>query len=616
MLFAICYWLFAEGMSDLDLIKQKLDIVQFISEYVPLKKAGRNFTGLCPFHSEKTPSFVVSPDRQIWHCFGACQTGGDIAGFLMRIENLEFPEALRTLAKRAGVALKTYESTETSRLRDKILEINHLAAEYYHYILTSHLVGEPAREYLTDRQISEGSLKLFKIGYAPRAWDSLIKYLTKKGYTTPDLNIAGLVSLSDKGHAFDRFRGRVIFTLFDHRDNVVGFAGRLLDPEAKEAKYINTAETPVYTKGNVLYGLNVTREAIKAAGSAVVVEGEIDAIQSFQAGIKNVVAIKGSALTEGQVSLLKRYTENIILSLDADFAGDSAARRGIETADKAGLSIKVVRLLYGKDPDDCVKKDPGLWQKSVDSAVPFYDFIIDSALSRFDKTTADGKGKIVSAAAKYLVAVENMIVKDHYVKRLSALLAISEEAINAEMEREARKASLGTGPETVAASPDMVGTSRAQSVEEYLLALLLQCCCPWDHVVLIKKRLLPADFASPARGRIYELLLATDEAYKAADFIKNLPPELMELADKLYLLNVGDIPDDPVKAGAEISLAAWEVRELSLREKLRQISLEIKAQGLAEEKKLETEFDTISRELQTLLRSRALVTEGSLALKQ
>ncbi|MDO8515584.1 MAG: DNA primase, partial [bacterium] len=326
-------------MDQREEIKQKIDIVQLISEYVPLKKAGRNFRACCPFHSEKTPSFMVSPERQSWHCFGSCQIGGDIFSFLMKMENMDFPEALKTLAKRAGVTLQSYHSSGDSQIKEKIYEINNLAAEFYHFILTKHEVGEVARKYLENRKITNESIDLFRLGYAPHSWDSLTKFLTKKGFTQKELEIAGLVSVSDSKRVFDRFRGRIIFTLADHRNNVLGFAGRLLDPNAKEAKYVNTSETPVYTKGNTLYGLNVTKDEIRKSGAAIITEGEIDLIQAFQAGTKNCAAIKGSAFTQAQVNLLKRYTENILLALDADMAGDAAAHRGIQMADAAGLNI-------------------------------------------------------------------------------------------------------------------------------------------------------------------------------------------------------------------------------------------------------------------------------------
>lgn len=604
-------------MTDLEQIKQKIDIIQLVSEHVVLKKTGANFKGLCPFHTEKTPSFVVSPERQIWHCFGACQEGGDIFKFLMKLENLEFPEALKILADRAGVKLSSYTPSQTTQVREKIFAVNHLAAEFYNYILTSHLLGQKAREYLADRKITADSIKLFSLGYAPNSWDSLTNFLKKKGYRDTDLETAGLVSKSGIGHFFDRFRGRLIFTLRDHRGNVVGFAGRLLDPDAKEAKYINTAETIVYTKGNVLYGLDITKDEIKKSGFAVVVEGEIDAISSYQAGVRNVVAIKGSALTAGQVSLLKRYTENVSLSLDADYAGDAAAHRGIEIADAAGLNIKVVSFSQAKDPDELIKKDPGLWRQSVDGAVNFYDFIIDSASQKYDPNSADGGKKIVAETAKFLSPIENLVVKNHYLKKLSTLLSISQEDLETQLEKEYRKtqvsSALATSPQPLATD---IPRSRPQLLEEYLLSLLLQSSKPSNYLLLISSRVSASDFSSPALGKVYQTLLSLADNPKSdvtldfsiKEFVKILPTELIDSVDRLYLWeNNIDMVDDALVL-SEIQKTAWELKELSLREKLKKISQQLK--DSVESGGLEQDFADTSSALSKLIEEKGLISQA------
>ncbi len=297
--------------DELEAIKRKIDIIEFISEYVSLKNVGRNFKGLCPFHSEKTPSFIVSPERQIWHCFGACGTGGDIFGFLMKIENIEFGEVLRILAKRAGVKLARYRPSESEKQKQLLYEINHLATEYYHYVLLKHQAGKEGLDYIQKRGISSDSLEKFKIGFAPDRWDNLQKYLVaKKGYKIQDLEKVGLAIRGQRGF-YDRFRARVIFPLTDHRANICGFAGRTIIPEVKEAKYINTPETLIYHKSDLLYGLNETKQEIKKADAVVLVEGELDMISSYQAGVKNVVAIKGSALTTNQVQRLFYFTKDM-----------------------------------------------------------------------------------------------------------------------------------------------------------------------------------------------------------------------------------------------------------------------------------------------------------------
>ncbi|MBI3559028.1 DNA primase, partial [Candidatus Gottesmanbacteria bacterium] len=534
-----------------------------------------------------------SPERQIWHCFGGCQDGGDIFKFLMRVENLEFPEALKILAQRAGVNLTSYQPTKNSEIKDKIYAVNKLASEYYHYILTTHVLGKNAKEYLENRKININSIKFFGLGYAPNSWDSLIKFLQKKKYSVADLETAGVISKSGIGHYFDRFRGRIIFPLFDHRGNVCGFAGRLLDPDAKEAKYINTAETLVYIKGNILYGLNIAKEEIKKAGFAVVVEGEIDAIQSYQAGVRNVVAIKGSALTTGHVNLFKRYTENIALSLDADFAGDAAAHRGIEIADQAGLNIKVVTFTQGKDPDELIKKDPKLWRNAVEKAGPFYDYIIDSALEKFDPAAPDGAKKIVTEVAKFLIPIENLVVKNHYLKKLAKKLDISQNILEEQLTRELKKISnpLATKTQSLA-----TGKPRSELLEEYLLSLLLQSAKPSDYLLLISPRLRPEDFTVSPLGQIYALLLEKDKITP--------PPELLDLVNRLSL------QENKVQAEllAEIQKTVWEIKELSLREKLKKIGEEIKK--TPDEEKLEQEFVTASYALQKLREEKELIDQS------
>ncbi len=607
-------------MTDVEQIKQKIDIVAFISEYVALKKTGANFKGLCPFHAEKTPSFIVSPERQIWHCFGGCNEGGDVFKFLMKIENLEFAEALKILARRAGVTLSGgFAQSRTAELKEKIYEVNHLASEFYQYILTKHPMGEKALDYLKDRKITDSSVKLFGIGYAPQSWDSLSKFLHKKGYAQELMQSAGLISKSGIGNTFDRFRGRLMFTLRDHRGNVVGFAGRLLDPNAKEAKYVNTAETPAYVKGDLLYGLDLTKEEIKKEGFGVVVEGEIDCIQSYQAEVRNVVAIKGSALTEEQVALLKRYTENVYLSLDADFAGDAAAHRGIETADWAGLNIKVVTFTDAKDPDELIKKDPGLWHRAVKNAVSFYDYVIDIALEKHDKNTAEGAKKIVSEVAKFIEPIENLVVKEHYVRKLAMKLGVNQENLEAQLAKELKKMILPRQTESIAPNTPQSAVllkTRAVLLEEYLVSLLLQCPNPADYLLLTSIRLRAEDFASPALAKIYLLLASlvdnpkSDVSLPGNRFDINIlarfiPSELTDLFNKLYLLENKINLDDQAEVLEEIQKTVWEIKELSLREKLKMISGQIKKGE--ESPALEEEFTLTTAALQKLLEQKALV---------
>jgi DNA primase len=464
-------------MSDIDEIKSRLNIVDIIGKTVKLKKTGRNFKGLCPFHNEKTPSFIVSPDRQIFHCFG-CGKGGTIFDFVMEYQHIDFPEALEDLATLAGVKLtRGISTTPEGNLREKLYAVNHLASEFYHYILTTHALGEKGLSYLKNRGITDKSIKTFSLGYSPNSWDGLYNYLRKKGFDDDIIEKAGLVGRMEHPRSggrgfYDRFRGRVMFTLKDHRGNVVGFAGRVLDPDAKEAKYINTSETPVYIKSNILYALDVTKDAIQKANEAIVMEGELDVISSFQAGIGNAVAIKGSALTEGHVRLLKRFTERIIFALDSDMAGDAAARRGIEIADSVGLDMKVVTIPSGKDPDEAARENPGLLKKAIKEAVPVYDYFLSSALKRFDVTTAFGKKKISEELIPVIAKIENPVVQNHYVKKIAKTIDTSEDSIDDLIIR-TRRGNIEAVSKKSSFQEEHIST-RPEKLEIYILALLLQ----------------------------------------------------------------------------------------------------------------------------------------------
>jgi len=460
-------------MDQIEEVRSKVDLVAFISETVALKKAGRNFKGLCPFHTEKTPSFMVSPERQIWKCFG-CQKGGDAFGFLMEIERIEFGEALRILAKKTGVVLQSYRPSQSESEKDKLYQINHLAGEFFHYLLLNHQAGKKALNYILERGISKESLEKFKLGYAPAMWDGLQKFLVgKKGFDPVDLEKAGLIIKSDKKTEsfYDRFRDRLMFPLSDHRGNIVGFAGRVLDPAIKEAKYVNTPETLIYHKSELLFPLDLTKEEIKKENCAMVVEGELDAISSYQAGLKNVVAIKGSALTEEQSRLLKRFCENVILSLDADVAGDMASRRGIEIADKTGLNLKVLTLEKYKDPDEAAQKEPDYLKQRYNQSQNIYDFFIDSAFKRYRGATAEEKKKIGEEIVPILAKIEDEIVKNVYVKKLSDRLEVNEESVIMQIEKSAQKSPVLS---TVKVNNPPAIKSRGLVLEEYIFALVIQ----------------------------------------------------------------------------------------------------------------------------------------------
>lgn len=412
-------------MTDLDLIKSKVDIVELIGQYLPLKKAGRNYKGLCPFHSEKTPSFMVSPDKQIWHCFG-CGVGGDAFRFLMEKEGLDFTEALAQLAEKAGVQLQSRPTGEWGS-KNLLFNINELAAKFFEKALAESTQGRQALNYLVSRGLSRETAKTFRIGYAPAGWDYLVKFLERRGYKLDDIEKAGLAVRRAKGLS-DKFHHRLMFPITNASGKVVGFTGRVLNPE-DQPKYLNSPETAIFSKGRILYGLSVTKEAIQQANYAVLVEGQMDLLSSHQANVPNVVASSGTALTIDQLKLIRRYGEALVLALDADAAGGEATKRVIELAATEDLNIKVAILGEFKDPDECIKAGAERWKKIIADAIPVVDFYLDHSIKKFGIDTVAGKKKVAAEVLSVIGLLSDPVEKDQYIKKLAGILGASADSL-------------------------------------------------------------------------------------------------------------------------------------------------------------------------------------------
>jgi len=593
-------------VDQIEEIRSKTDIVQLISEYLPLKKSGRNFKALCPFHSEKTPSFIVSPERQIFKCFG-CGKGGSVFNFLMEMEGMEFGEALRTLAKRVGVKLVSYKPGPKEEEKERVYVLNHLASEFYHYLLVFHPLGQRARDYILSRGIKKESVQLFKLGYAPAVSFALQKFLVeKKGYKIDDLLKAGLVVKVGGGYR-DFFRDRLVFPLRDHRGNFVGFSGRVIgewrEEEAQRIgpKYINTPETLVYQKGSLLYGLEISKNQIKTKDQAVIVEGELDMISSFQVGLENAVAIKGSALTEAQVTLLKRLCGNIVLALDMDIAGDKATRRGIEIADSSGLEIRVARI-SGKDPDELARKNPELLKKAIGEAIPVYDFFMESAFSRFDATTPEGKKRIGEDLLPIFARISDEIVKSYYLRKLAEKLEVPEEAVVAQMVKEKREAGVVSGMTGLGKSGVR---PRREILEEYLFSLVFQKGEP----ALLLAPEIEKIIKTPALARILRILKDflkdKDAKFESTLFAQKIPGELLEIFNGFYLRDLGKkiLSEEWVKA--EFSRTVSELRKTEIKERLKELSRQMaicERENQTEKlKQLEEEFKKISQEVRDII---------------
>ncbi len=495
-------------MSVIDEIKDRLDIVDVVSSYVQLKKAGRTFKGLCPFHSEKTPSFVVFPDSQNWHCFGACGTGGDIFSFVMKRENLDFGDALALLAAKAGVELKPQAeqgAAEDGRM-ERLRAIQSDAAVYFHHLLNKSEEGALARDYLTRRGLTPETWETWQLGYALDSWDALKNRLQGKGYRPEEIEEAGLVIRKEEtGSYFDRFRARLMIPIRDGQGRTIGFGARILkeDPAHPSPKYMNSPQTPLFDKGNVLFGLDMARKAIRDANLAVIVEGYMDVLMSHQVGVANVVAGMGTALTEAQMRQLKRYTGNITLALDPDVAGEHAAVRGLEAARQSldrdwepvfsptGLvrhesrlkaQLHIAALPDGLDPDELAYRDVERWRSVIASARPIVDYYLALVTREEDLATGQGKARAIERLAPLINEVANPIERTHYIQALARSVQMDERLVAEQIRRggmlEERQA---RGEESAATrrrvpivgAPKRIETPRVFGPEEYILGWLL-----------------------------------------------------------------------------------------------------------------------------------------------
>lgn len=453
-------------LSPTEEIKERLDIAHVVGDYVKLEKAGANLRALCPFHSERSPSFFVSPSRQTWHCFGGCGEGGDVFTFIMKIEGLEFRDALRLLAERAGVQLPTFgpaaEQTESQRKR--LADLVELACQFFEKQMTA---SEEARAYLVSRKISSDGVEKWRIGYAPNGRRGLLDFLVNRGFTEQEAMSAGLAARSEGG-LVDRFRGRIIFPVCDLHSNVLGFGGRLLHEAEGMAKYLNCPNTLLYDKSRVLYGLDKAKVAVRKGDAVVLVEGYMDVILVAESGFENVVASSGTALTSSQLRILKRYTDNLVLAFDMDTAGDAATRRGIESALEQGFHVKVVVMPQGKDPADVASKSSEAWRESVKSASSVLSFYLASALGRFDKNTPEGKGKIAEEVLSSVKKIPNRIEQAYWVREIAKVLEVPEKVVHEELwsVKEERQ-------ERHTASQAPVRASRRELLEERTLGAIV-----------------------------------------------------------------------------------------------------------------------------------------------
>lgn len=642
-------------MTVIDEIKDRLDIVEVVGTYVQLKKAGRSYKGLCPFHNEKTPSFVVFPDSQNWRCFGACGTGGDMFTFVMKRENVDFGDALALLAARAGVEIKPQTEAagaEEGRL-DRLRAIQTDTAVFFSHLLNKSEEAALARQYLERRGLTRETWETWQLGYSLDSWDALKNRLQGKGYTPQELEEAGVVIRKEEtGSYYDRFRGRLMIPIRDGQGQTIGFGARILreDPQHPGPKYMNSPQTPLFDKGNVLFGLDMAKKAIRDANLAVIVEGYMDVLMSHQVGVANVVAGMGTALTEAQMRQIKRYTSNVTLALDPDVAGEHAAGRGLEAARQSlardwepvfsptGLlrhesrlkaQLRIAALPDGLDPDELAYRDVEQWRQVIREARPIVDYYMAQAQREEDLTTAQGKAHAIDRLAPLIQEIANPIERTHYAQALARLLQMDERLVTEQVARESR---IDERAGRIAAEPKPgrqpvapTGPKRAPVVwsfgpEEYILGWLtlrpeLLAGLDDDMIAQQAPPLGPDDLSSAANQALLGALLALppQAGRPVEERLAQLPEPLVGPAQAMVAEVRGRPPLTDEKLIKDLGDSLLRIRERNLKRQVQQLEFLIRESTEADDRdesrrlhEVMTSYAAQKRHIQKLLSMRSI----------
>lgn len=542
-------------------IKSRLDIVDIIGEYLKIKKVGAGYQALCPFHNEKTPSFYISPERQTYKCFG-CGVYGDVFSFVMEMEGIDFREALYLLARRAGIEINPAHAQLRSEQK-ALYDVCDKAVDFFIAQMAQKELGQKAKKYLIERGLNEESLVKWRLGYAPNEWTALLDYLQGLGFKKEIILAAGLaVKHPEKGTVYDRFRGRIIFPIANLQGQIIGFGGRVFEGDESSAKYINSPQTLIYDKSRVLYGLDKAKSSIREKDQIVLTEGYTDVIMSHQAGLPQTVSSSGTALTRGQLSILKRYSENLLMAFDMDTAGNMATLKGIGLAQEEGFLIKVVTMKPGSDPADVIAKDPQEWIERVNKAKSVYDFYFELAFKNNDAKTPEGRRQINRLILPLLASITDQIEQSHWIQELAQKLKVNEQDVWAEMEKiEVEPENQPEGEKRKARPIAQDHLSRKDRLERRIIGMLLQD--EKYHCLVDKKDLkLFSQWARDIIDCLFEQKL--DEKRSASRDLENL----------LNVLAL-EVEADQVNIDDEMAICLIELRRMIIQEEMRKLTEQI-----------------------------------------
>ena len=587
-------------MDAVNEIKQKLDIVDVIGSYISTKKAGKNYQALCPFHSENTPSFNISPDLQIFKCFG-CGESGDVISFVEKIEGIDFADALQILADKAGVVLQKDDFDSSSKLKQRYYYINDLTAKFYNYLLTKHTLGKPGLDYfVSKRKLTTNTIKDFLLGYAPSNGNILINFLLKKGISLEEMLAVGVIVPKQESKDYiDKFRGRVIFPLMAVDGKIIGFSGRTIADI--KPKYLNTPETLIFHKGNFVYALNRAKLAVKKEG-AVLVEGNMDVISAHQNGLTNVIAASGTAVTVAQLQLISRYTKDITLSLDADSAGINAAFRAVDLAEKLGFNIKVFVTPTGyKDLDELIKEMPVEAAGLIKKAVPAYDFFIAAALKLHNPSTPEGKKTIMEDLIPKFSRIQNKVLLDHYSGEIAQVLGLSKDTVFSLLSDKTTDYKNVSFTQTTVSHP-IQPDKPGNNIDTYFVSLLIKL--PYDQLKQKLTLIAPDKLIDEDASYILKALndyLATSRDFQIQQFFSFIEKSAINVAQDLYISGTQYDASAVEAYLREIDLTADRIKKDSIKRHLKDIAEKIK---LAEKEnndkliaELTVQFKELSKEL-------------------